>query len=54
MKKLLLKTEFRNISTCTFSYYDNEDKHWHKILEATAMLAKKLKIVELKIVELKI
>jgi len=37
LRKMLLKQEFKNIETKTFSYYDNEEshKHWHKILEVT-------------------
>lgn len=38
IKALLGEQGFKNISAKVFSYYDNDEdhKHWHKILEATA------------------
>lgn len=37
--KLLIDNEFKNIETSVIDFYDNEEghKHWHKILEVTAV-----------------
>jgi len=36
LKKLLEQQNFKNITASIFDFFDEEHKHWHKILEASA------------------